>query len=166
VNDTPKTDSIGECKEREENTCNAVHTVHTVHSNSERRRPIEVRMRGAIHKTVGRYCGFAEITIGQFYEEAAILFMDLNPVNGSLFVVEKPEKRVNDNGFEERMGELICIDELEDFIERVDKIKNSGVEIHRSNVKTLLKILKNCNKISQRSQHLETLMSAAMSYFE
>jgi len=155
-----------ECKEREENACNAVHTVHTVHSNSEKRRPIEVRMRDAIHKTVGRYCDFAEITIGQFYEEAAILFMDLNPINGTLLVVEKLEKRVDDNDLEARVSDLFYIVELEDFIERVDEIKRSGVNIHRSNIKKLLNILKDCKKINNRSERLDTLMNQALSYFE
>lgn len=165
MNDTPKTDSTEGCKEREENECSVLHTLHTLHHN-EKRDVQSIRMKKSIHGVVSRYCGFAEMNVGQFYEEAAILFMDLNPVNGSLLVVNSPEKRMKENNFEGRMLELVCIDELEDFIERVDKIKRGGVEIHRSNIKTLLKILKACNKISQRSQHLETLMSTAMSYFE
>ena len=106
------------------------------------------------------------MTAGQLYEEAVILFMDLNPVIGSPLVIEKPEGRARNNDFEARMSELICIDEMEDFVERVDGIKRSGVEIHRSNIKKLLKILKECNKIKNRSQRLEALMDKAMSYFE
>ena len=165
MNDAPKTDSVGECKEREENVCSTPHTPHTLHTK-EKRQPINIRLRRSLHDVFMKYCVGSDMTAGQFYEEAAILFIDLNPVIGSVFVFEKPERQTRNNGFEDRMGELICIDELEDFVERVDKIKNSGVEIHRSNVKTLLKILKECNKIKTRSEHLETLMSAAMSYFE
>ena len=165
MNDTSKTDSVGECKEREENVCSTPHTPHTLHTK-EKRQPINIRLRRSLHDVFMKYCAGADMTAGQFYEEAAILFIDLNPVIGSIFVFEKPERQTRNNDFEERMGELICIDELEDFVERVDKIKNSGVEIHRSNVKTLLNILKECNKIKTRSERLETLMSKAMSYFE
>ena len=165
MKDTSKLDSSRECKEREENECSTPHTPHTLHTK-EKRQPINIRLRRSLHDVFMKYCAGEDMTAGQFYEEAAILFIDLNPVIGSVFVFEKPERQTRNNGFEERMGELICIDELEDFVERIDKIKKSGVEIHRSNVKTLLKILKECNKISQRSQHLETLMNTAMNYFE
>lgn len=148
--------------EREESMCTVPYTVHTVHSSKERRLPVEIRMRRSIHDTVGEYCG-KDMTYGQFYEEAAILFMDINPKSGMSLNVINPQ--MDENTIEDRMDELICIGNLEDFIRDVKRcISAGGNGLHHSKIKKLRKIINECKKINNRGEKLNKLINEALNY--
>ena len=137
------------------------YTTHTTHTTlHEERKPIQIRMRQSVHDAVGRYCG-KEMTYGQFYEEAAILFMDLNPVNGALLIVEKPKQ--HDPSFEDSLQEMIIIDEIEELLDNLRRING---KIHYKRKKDFLGIVKQYQKIKVPSDRLQRLVREAKSYFE
>ncbi len=142
--------------------CSTPHTPHTLHNNIEKRTPINIRIRKSMHSTFMEYCG-RDMTAGQFYEEAGILFMDLNPKNGSLLMVSKPITK--QNGLKDRVQEIICIGELQEFIDDVDA-RISDNPLHHNWVKRLGKILKRCDSIKHHSDKLEALMLQAVSLVE
>ena len=53
-----------------------------------RREPISVRINPTFHKAFSRYCDFAGMTIGEFYEKAGIEFIQIHPVKGIIFIEE------------------------------------------------------------------------------
>ena len=141
--------------------CNVLHTLHTLH---EKRNVRSIRMRDSIHESVSRYCAFADITIGQFYEESAILFMDLNPVNGTVLNVEHPRK--NGVSLKDRMLDMICVGELNDMIPSLRKTRERGYDIHKNLLEGMRKIFDKCYKINEPSDELSRLIEEALSYLE
>lgn len=132
-----------------------VHTVHTVHS--EKRLPVEVRMRRSIHDVIRRYCGNADMTIGEFYERSAILYMDLNPVEffgANIIIPDRRQQNIDD-----QLREIISVEELKDFIDKTAVLKKP---FHISKKKEAISILKECSKINNRSEELETLIREVM----
>ena len=136
-----------------------VHTVHTVHR--EKRVPIEIRMRRSIHENVGRYCG-KSLSFGDFYEQAAILFMEINPKYESPINVSRP--LIYDNDLEQNLSEIIYIGDLEDWLDVVRPIVNQGITLHKSKIKTLRAIIKECKKLNTRSEKLNQLLQEALEY--
>lgn len=138
------------------------YTTHTTHTTlHEERKPIQIRMRQSVHDSVGRYCG-KEMTYGQFYEEAAMLFMDVNPKplphNITLVRLER-----HDQGFEDSLQEMIVVDELEELL---GKLRLVNGKIHRTRKKDFLGIVKEYKKVKTPSENLQTLMREAKSYFD
>lgn len=114
-------------------------------------------MRRSIHNVVAKYCG-KDMTFGQFYEEAAILFMDWNQKEYTPLLVSKTERVVDD--LDEQIQEIICIDDLETFF----KPLKPGMRLHVNKKKKLFKLLKECKKVNNRGDRLEELMKEALSY--
>lgn len=152
-------DSIHESIPTKSKPCTVPCTVHTVHN--EKRFPTEIRLRRTIHEVVKRYCGNSGITLGDFYEGAAILFMDLNPVEFFGVNLITPERR--QQALDDQLREIVCIDELEGFIENVKTLRNG---LHVSRKKEGIAILKNCEKINNRSERLEALIQEAIEYIK
>lgn len=151
--------STRESIEREIDHCTVYSTHSTVHSK-EKRESIQIRMRKSIHDAVGNYCG-KTMTYGQFYEEAAILFMDINPKDGMLLVVEKPNKE--DSSLKDKMLELILIPELERWVEST---RDFSGKIHPNKLKTLYKIIEKSTKIYNKSEKMQSLLEEAVNLVE
>ena len=99
------------------------------------------------------YCHKTKITGGQFYEEAGILFMDINPPPmGKLHKIINPERC--EQNLDDQIEEIILIDELEDALKHV----NPDRELHLVKKKMFAKFLKRCQKLNQRGERLEELM--------
>lgn len=154
--DTPR-----ESIEIDRDRYSTVRTVHTVHTIKEKRLPIEIRLRKSIHSNVMTYCALARMTAGQFYEEAAILFMDLNPVEGAVLIVEKPNKE--DPSLKDRMLELMLIPELERWIGSTENV--SG-KLHPNKIKRLYKIIEQSGKIYNKSDKMQELLEEALNRVE
>ena len=136
----------------------SVYTTHTtLHSIVEQRKAVQVRMKPTIHKVVGRYCG-KDISLGQFYEEAAILFMELNPKDGVYLNVEKPER--NNKNMDDRIQEMICVSDLSEFLQGKRK------PLHKKIQRRILGLLKECRKVNNRGEELTALMMEAMELCE
>jgi len=150
--DTPRVS-----QDRSKNTCNAYNAYNAY--NNEKRDNHCVRLKPSIHKAVKGYCGISRITIGEFYEKAAILYMDLNPVNWMILNVERPIERAS--SLDEELQEIICIEKLEKFIEEVAPFKH---RLHVNRKEEILKLLKESRKVNKRSPELEALISEVMSY--
>ena len=123
--------------------------------------PTEIRMRRSIHDAVMRYCGSERITAGQFYEEAAVLLMGIEPINGVNIIAVKPPER--ERNLDDELQEIICIEKLEKFIEEVADFKH---RLHVNRKDELLKLLKECRKVKKRSPELDALMDEVMTYFK
>jgi len=144
---------------RLENTCNAYNAYNAVHN--EKRDNHCIRLKPSIHKAVRGYCGIAQLNIGELYEKAALLFMDLNPVDWIILNVEKPNERRT--SLDDELQEIICIEKLEKFIEEVADFKH---RLHVNRKDELLKLLKECRKVKKRSPELDALMDEVMTYFK
>ena len=144
---------------RLENTCNAYNAYNAVHN--EKRDNHCIRLKPSIHKAVRGYCGIAQLNIGELYEKAALLFMDLNPVDWIILNVEKPNERRT--SLDDELQEIICIEKLEKFIEEVADFKH---RLHVNRKDELLKLLKECRKVKKRSSELDALMDEVMTYFK
>ena len=143
--------------------CSTPHTPHTLHSKGEKRTPINIRLRRSIHNAVMTYCG-NEVTAGQFYEEAAILFMDLNPKQEAFVVIERPYK--NGVSLKDRMLDMICVGELTEIIPRLKHASEKGYNIHKNVLESMRKIFDKCYRVSEPSKELSSLIEEALSYIE
>lgn len=149
--------------ERREEECSVAHTPHTLHNNKEQRHPINIRIRRSIHNIFMEYCG-TDMTAGQFYEEAGILFMDLNPKDRSIFIVEKPQR--NNLSVKGRMLTMICTQELEDVIPVLKRLTDNGRKIHKNLLERLSKTFDKCYKINTPNAELKVLIEEALKYVE
>ena len=104
------------------------------------------------------------MTAGQFYEEAGILFMDLNHKDRSIFIVEKPER--NNLSVKGRMLTMICTQELEDIIPVLNRLRENDRKIHKSVLERLSKTFDKCYKINNPSPELNALIEEALRYVE
>jgi len=43
---------------------------------------VSVRINRSIHEAFSTYCRFVDITLGEFYEAAGLLFIEMNPADG------------------------------------------------------------------------------------
>jgi len=120
-------------------------------------------MRKSVHGVVGTYLE-KTMTYGQFYEEAAILFMDLNPKDFSPLVVEQLA-RPRQNGVQDRMQELVCIDEAMELVELLISDNPENQRKRHSRRKQFIELLKNCNKIKTWGDTLISLIEEAETYF-
>ena len=99
------------------------------------------------------------MTGGQFYEEAGIMFMDINPPPmAKMHKIIVPER--NGYDLDEQIQEIICIDDLETFF----KPLTTGMKLHVNKKKKLFKLLKECKKVNNRGDRLEELMKEALTY--
>lgn len=98
------------------------------------------------------------MTGGQFYEEAGILFMDINPPPMAkvhkIIIPDKGEVSLDD-----QIEEVILIDELQEVVKLLPPEK----KLHVLHKKKLAKLLKRCQKLNQRGDTLEELMKEVIS---
>lgn len=144
--------------------CHALHTLHTLHRKEEKRTQICVRMRKSIHDAVGKYCAIENMTIGQFYEEAGILFMDINPPTNAKLIVNKVE--VSQTDLKERVLQQICMNEAETLADNLRKISNQGNGIHPNKLQSIYKFFKEYTKLSNPPDELNALVEEILSYVE
>lgn len=139
------------------------HTPHTPHN--EKREATQIRLRKSIHKAVSEYCHDARMGIGQFYEEAAILFIDVNPPPmRNPVILEKLERR--DNSPRDRMLSMICKKELEEIIPALKTLSDNHREIPKRLLEKLTKTFDKCYKITTPSEELNLLILEALEYVE
>ena len=150
-------DSPRESRERRENQCNAYNAYNAYNDIQEKRDNHCIRLRASIHKAVKQYCGSAQINIGQLYEEAAIMFMEVYPVAGNVLIVDKKDR---ENNLDDQIDEIILIDELQDAL----KTLNPERKLHLVKKKKLAKLLKRGRRLNHRGELLEELMKEAIGY--
>jgi len=79
------------------NTFIVPHTYYTVSTvkythKKEQRIPISIRVRNSVHSGVSTYCRMSGMTIGEFYELAAIAYMEKNPVDGLTIIINASDE--------------------------------------------------------------------------
>jgi len=146
---------------KQNNLCSAIHTLHTLHGKNE---PINIRMRKSFHEAFMRYCNLTGMKAGRFYEQAGLLFMDINPIDGVMIVVENTENGSVQTSIEDKMTEIIIIGELEEWLEIVRPLVNQGVELHKSKIKSLRQIVRETKNLNTRSDKLNQLLQEALEY--
>ena len=135
-------------------------TQHTPQHTTETRKPIQIRMRNSVHEAVSRYCG-NDLTLGEFYEKAAILYMQVNPKE---YVYLSPlYLDARDKSMDNRVQDMICVDKFEKFVEKLKQL-NGALRINHK--EELLKLVKESQKVNFKSDRLTSLREEAMSYFE
>lgn len=144
--------------------CNAYNAYNAYNGINERRVSQCIRIRPSIHKAVGSYCHDTRMNIGEFYEEAALTYFQINPPperGGEIIIVR--DSGVVDKSVEDRMTELICIGELEAFLDGMRRSHRVN-GIHHSKIKKLKVILSECEKIPSRGDELNGLIKEAVEY--
>jgi len=117
-------------------------------------------MRNSVHEAVSRYCG-NDLTLGEFYEKAAILYMQVNPKE---YVYLSPlYLDTRDKSMDNRVQDMICVDKFEKFVEKLKQL-NGALRINHK--EELLKLVKESQKVNFKSDRLTSLREEAMSYFE
>jgi len=159
----PQSSTPRESKREEEKRCSVYTTHTTLHNNKEERIPVQIRMRRSVHKVVGNYIK-KTMSYGQFYEEAAILFMDINPKEFSPLVVEKLE-RPRQNGVQGRMQELVCVDEFTEFVELLGRDNPDNQRLRSIRRGQFIELLKKCEKIKTWGDQLVALIEEVETYF-
>lgn len=140
-------------------TSSVTHTLHTLHTR-EKREPRSLRIRPSAYDFASNYARLSNMTMGEVTEQAWIFYIDYYPVDGSVFIVENTEKRQN---LDEKIQDMICIDKLEKFLNKL-KMINGNIRINHK--EEFLGILRECKKVNIRSDKLSSLISEAMAYFE
>jgi hypothetical protein len=158
----PNDDALGESKREDKNACSVTHSLHTLH-NTEKKEPRSIRVKPSHYKSVSTYAKMADMTVGDVFIEGAFILMQLEPVNGSLIIVENGKN--NQQDLDDWMGELVCIQELSEFIEMVDSRTKPKHRLHKNLIRELQKILKECKKIKNRSPELDALITTVRGYF-
>ena len=143
--------------------CSVAHTTHTLHSNKENKTPINIRMRRTRHERNMKYCALAEMDAGTFYEKASSLYIQINPVDGMVLVVEKPSDTHRIRGFDDELQEMIVRDDLDTLL---SKLKQVNGPLHISKKKQFLSVIKQYQKLNTPSDELRELMHEAKGYFE
>jgi len=149
-----------------QNTCNAYNAYNAYNDKMEKRLNHCIRLKPSIHRAVKNYCHDTRMNIGRFYEEAAITFFQINPPpeTGSLIMVVKEDEIHKNNSLEQSLSEIICIGDLEEWLDSVRPLKHQGIELHKSKIKTLRDIIRECKKLNTRSDKLEQLLEEALDY--
>ena len=119
-------------------------------------------MRKSVHEVVGNYIN-KSMSYGQFYEEAAILFMDINPKEFNPLVVEKPSRH---NNIKDEMQEFICLEDMREFVVRLKKDDPDNTHLLRARRKNFIELLNDCNKVKIWGDELIALVIKARSHFE
>lgn len=137
----------------------SVHTTHTTLHKNEERKPIQIRMRKSVHKTVG---GYIEKTMsyGVFYERAAILYMDVNPVDRTILVINGAESETTD--LDQLMLIMECTQELEEMLIRLKRMISQGVKFQKKTLADLRKVFAKCRKVKNKSDDMETMIREAI----
>lgn len=90
--------------------------------------------------------------------------MDLNPVDGTILVVEKNSLR--DSSIKDRMLNMICIQELQEFVPVLKRSKEEGFKLHRVFLDRLRKTFDKCYKVGEPTEELNRLIEEALEYIE
>jgi len=160
MEDSPKRDpnSLYESIPTKSNQCNAYNAYNAYNNKNEKRDNHCIRIRPSVHRAVKNYCHDARMNLGEFYEIAAMFYVDVNPPpNGSPVVFNKLERK--QQNIDDQLREIICVDELQEFLSKAKLVKGT---LHVSKKKTAIGILKECSKINKRSDELEALMYEVM----
>lgn len=158
---TPKEENI----EGVEDKCSAPHTPHTLHhyNKEDRREPINIRIRRAIHDQFMKYCALTDMTAGQFYEQAGILFMDLNPPpEPNLLIISKPKQK--NTSIRDKVKSSILVKKLKPIVAAFRNLKQRGVEPPIALIENLDVMFKKYDKISHPTDELNTLIEEAIEY--
>lgn len=156
-------DSPRESGERRENQCNALHTLHTLHKQ-EKNYQIQVRMKQSAHKAFMRYCALAGMTAGTFYEKAGVMFMDLNPVDGAVIVIERPVTR--DLSMKDRVLTLMCVQEFEALLPTLKRMKEKGVSFNKKFLTKINRMFDKYFKISSPGDEVKELAEEVLTYLD
>ena len=156
--------SFGESKREEEKQSSVTHSLHTLH-DSEKKEPRSFRIKPSQYKAISRYARLSESTIGDVVVNACYLLMEIEPVNGNVFIVEKPHRNIHKN-IQSDMQEFICIDDMQDFIEKLEKDDTNNQRLMKIRRKAFIELLKDCNKVKIWGEELSDLVIKARSYFE
>jgi len=135
------------------------HTLHTLHKNNKKE-PRSIRLRPAAYEFISNYARLSRMTVGDVVEQACFFYIDYYPVDGNVFIIEKNNHKQN---LDEQIQDMICVDKLEKFLERMKAINGKLRTNHKED---FLGILKECKKVNIRSDRLSQLLSEAMTYFE
>lgn len=147
--------------EREEKPCNALHTLHTLHEKNDQ---IQVRMRKSLHRGFMKYCALTNMTAGQFYERAGVLYIDLNPPPaGNLLIISEPEQRTN---LRDRMMNQMCVQELQGLVDSLDSYHAQSLPYPKKVMEGLCRVFDKSYKIVNPSDELNALVEEALKYVE
>ena len=96
--------------------------------------------------------------------EIALIYAMLTiPNKYALIDIDVPDKLVQQQSLDNKLQDMICVDKLEKFLERMKAINGKLRTNHKED---FLGILKECKKVNIRSDRLSQLLSEAMTYFE
>jgi hypothetical protein len=161
---TPSHDPKREYREIEIDQCNAYNAYNAYNHIKEKRDNHCIRLRPSIHTAVKNYCG-RDMSIGQFYEEAAILFMDVNPSDRTVLVVERPE-RPRQNNIKDEMKSFVCLDSMRDFVEKIEEDDTDNLRLLKIRREKFIELLNDCDKIKTWGDELNELIVKARSHFD
>jgi len=150
--------------EIDDKSCSVTHTLHTLH-NTEKKEPRSIRMRPSHYKAISNYARLSDVTVGDVVVNACFLLMDVEPVEGSVFIVERPPRNNNKN-IQSEIQEFICVDEMREFVIRLDKDDPDNQQLLKIRRQSFVKLLKDCNKVKIWGDELSALVMQARSHFE
>ena len=111
-----------------------------------------------------RFCGVHPcLSMSDLTDKALIYAMMVIPNKNALIQIEIPEKLMKQQSLDNQLQDMICVDKLEKFLEKM-KLINGNVRINHK--EEFLGIIKECKKVNIRSDTLSFLLSEAMTYFE
>ena len=147
--------------EIDKNTLYAYNTHNAYNGIQEKKVNHCVRYKPSTHRAVKEYCG-TRITMGQFFEEAAVLFIQINPTDRVIVNLENPERR--DVSVKDRMLTLICTQELEEHIFTLKSL--NGAKVHKKFLGRISKTFDKCYKISNPTDELSNLIEGVLKYVD
>ena len=145
-----------------ENVCNALQ--YSTYSTQEKNSQIQIRALKSYHEKFMDYCRRANMTAGNFYKNAGILYMQVNPIDGAIIVVEKSNN--NRRSLKNRTANITCIYELNEVLPPLRKADKEGYDIHQKLLKRTIQALDKSDKIQNKSDELISLIEEALSYIE
>ena len=128
----------------------------------ESRLPYSFKIRKSIYKSATKYRGLSGMNWREFLERSLIQYMEVNPIDGLLVMVNSPENRKVNR--DDRMLDIICVGEVESFIKEVKPLVEQGCKLHKSKAVKLFKILNKSKKIKNMSNKLDKLLDEALEY--
>lgn len=122
-------------------------------------------MRPSHYKAISNYARLSDTTIGDVIVNACFLLIDIEPIEGNVFIVEKPERN-NQNNIQSEMQEFICLDDMREFVERLERDDPNNIQLLKIRRKKLIKLIKECNKVKIWGDELSALVMKARNHFE
>ena len=147
----------------EKDRCNVIYAYNALHSSDEKRRNHCIRLRPSIHHAVREYCHDARMNIGEMYENAAILFMELNPPQYGLAVSVTRNERKN-SSIRDKIKSSLLIKKVTPILEAFRNLKQRDVEPPTALIEKLDDVFKKYDKISHPTEELNNLIEEAIEY--